>query len=70
MQPFFLRRIKSEVLTDLPQMSEEVIQVPMAVRQQKVYFQLVADYKQRAKEVICISSFVLSFYFSRGMENR
>jgi SNF2 family DNA or RNA helicase len=69
MQPFFLRRIKSEVLTDLPQMSEEVIQVPMAVRQQKVYL-LVADYKQRAKEVICISSFVLSFYFSRGMENR
>jgi hypothetical protein len=26
--------------------------VPMATRQQEVYFQLVADYKQRAKEVI------------------
>ena len=52
MKPFFLRRLKSEVLTDLPQKSEEVIRVPMATRQQEVYFQLVADYKQRAKEVI------------------
>ena len=51
MKPFFLRRLKSEVLTDLPQKSEEVIRVSMAPRQQDAYFQLVSDYKQRAKEV-------------------
>jgi len=51
MKPFFLRRLKSEVLTDLPQKTEEVIRVPMNSQQQEVYFQYVSDYKQRAKEV-------------------
>jgi SWI/SNF-related matrix-associated actin-dependent regulator 1 of chromatin subfamily A len=35
MKPFFLRRLKSEVLTDLPQKSEEVIRVPMNPQQQE-----------------------------------
>ena len=56
MKPFFLRRLKSEVLTDLPQKSEEVIRVSMAPRQQDAYFQLVSDYKQRAKEVLRVLS--------------
>ena len=51
MKPFFLRRLKSEVLTDLPQKSEEVIKVPMIPHQQEAYFKLVGDYKQRAKDV-------------------
>jgi SWI/SNF-related matrix-associated actin-dependent regulator 1 of chromatin subfamily A len=51
MKPFFLRRLKSEVLTDLPQKSEEVMRVPMTQQQQDSYFQRVADYKLRAKQV-------------------
>ena len=53
MKPFFLRRLKSEVLTDLPQKSEEVLRVSMTQQQQEAYFELVSDYKQRAKEVLC-----------------
>jgi SNF2 family DNA or RNA helicase len=51
MKPFFLRRLKSEVLTDLPCKTEEVIRVPMSTAQHDLYFQLVADYKERARRV-------------------
>lgn len=51
MKPFFLRRLKSEVLTELPKKTEEVIRVPMVPRQQEIYFNLVSDYKERAKAV-------------------
>jgi SWI/SNF-related matrix-associated actin-dependent regulator 1 of chromatin subfamily A len=51
MQPFFLRRLKSEVLTALPQKSEEVIKVPMTAAQHENYFKTVAEYKKRAKDV-------------------
>ncbi|TRY77180.1 hypothetical protein TCAL_10932 [Tigriopus californicus] len=51
MKPFFLRRLKSEVLTELPKKTEEVIRVPMLPRQQEIYFNLVSDYKERAKAV-------------------
>eukprot|EP00094_Tigriopus_californicus_P011326 TCALIF_10932-PA protein Name:"Similar to smarcad1 SWI/SNF-related matrix-associated actin-dependent regulator of chromatin subfamily A containing DEAD/H box 1 (Xenopus tropicalis)" AED:0.09 eAED:0.09 QI:336/0.88/1/1/1/1/10/119/802 len=52
MKPFFLRRLKSEVLTELPKKTEEVIRVPMLPRQQEIYFNLVSDYKERAKASI------------------
>lgn len=63
MKPFFLRRLKSEVLTDLPQKTEEVIRVPMVPQQQEAYFQLVTDYKQRAKEVQ-INDFIVLVVFN------
>ncbi len=51
MKPFFLRRLKTEVLTDLPKKSEEVMRIPMNPEQKEAYFKRVADYKKRAKQV-------------------
>ena len=51
MKPFFLRRLKSEVLTALPAKNEEVLKVPMTQAQHETYFRLVQTYKQRAKDV-------------------
>lgn len=51
MKPFFLRRLKSEVLTALPAKCEEVLKVPMSEGQQDIYFKTVAQYKKRAKEL-------------------
>merc|ERR1719312_2024919 len=51
MKPFFLRRLKADVLTDLPKKSTSVERVPMSTRQAELYFQLVADYKDRAAKL-------------------
>ncbi len=51
MRPFFLRRLKSEVLTDLPKKTESVMRVPLSDSQQQLYRSLVADYKERARAV-------------------
>jgi len=51
MKPFFLRRLKSEVLGNLPKKSEEVIKVPMTQGQHEAYFKMVAEYKKRAKDI-------------------
>jgi len=51
MKPFFLRRLKSEVLTALPQKQEQVIKVPMCQSQHELYFKMVAEYKRRAKDI-------------------
>ena len=51
MKPFFLRRLKSEVLKDLPAKTSEVQTVPMATNQHEMYFEKVAKYKKRAKEM-------------------
>jgi SNF2 family DNA or RNA helicase len=51
MTPFFLRRLKSEVLTDLPEKIEELKRVPMAQQQEQLYSRFIEDYKKRAKEV-------------------
>ena len=40
-----------QVLTDLPQKTEEIIKVPMTAAQEDLYFQLVSDYKERARRV-------------------
>ncbi|KAB7507472.1 Actin-dependent regulator of chromatin subfamily A [Armadillidium nasatum] len=37
MAPFFLRRLKEDVLKDLPTKSDEVFHVPMSERQEKMY---------------------------------
>jgi len=51
MKPFFLRRLKKDVLTDLPKKSEELVKISMLPRQQRLYFELVTSYKNRAKEL-------------------
>jgi len=50
MKPFFLRRLKTEVLKNLPKKTEEVIKVPLTSIQHENYFKMVAEYKKRAKD--------------------
>ena len=57
MKPFFLRRLKSEVLGNLPEKTEEIIKVPMTEAQHETYFKLVQEYKKRAKDVSSNSHF-------------
>merc|ERR1719270_2459002 len=52
MKPFFLRRLKADVLTDLPKKSTSVERVPMADRQSQIYYKLVSDYKDRAAKMM------------------
>jgi len=51
MKPFFLRRLKADVLTDLPQKTATVERVPMSTRQAELYYKMVADYKDRAAKI-------------------
>jgi len=51
MKPFFLRRLKKDVLTDLPKKTDRLIRVPMVERQNRLYYELVSSYKDRAKEM-------------------
>ena len=55
MKPFFLRRLKTEVLKNLPKKTEEVIKVPLTSIQHENYFKMVAEYKKRAKDVSLIT---------------
>ena len=63
MKPFFLRRLKSEVLTDLPHKTSSMETVPMATTQHTMYFDRVARYKKRAAEVCFVYSSLLLFRF-------
>ena len=65
MKPFFLRRLKADVLTDLPKKSTSVERVPMADRQSQMYYKLVSDYKDRAAKV---SNFVNCLIVKRNMK--
>ncbi|PAA60243.1 hypothetical protein BOX15_Mlig005593g2 [Macrostomum lignano] len=47
MRPFFLRRTKAQVLTQLPAKTEEVMLVPMTERQRHEYQELVASLRRR-----------------------
>merc|ERR1719273_146910 len=51
MKPFFLRRLKTDVLKHLPPKHEEVIKVAMTQYQHEAYFKLVGEYKKRAKDI-------------------
>jgi len=51
MKPFFLRRLKVDVLTDLPNKNTTLERVPMSQRQSELYYQLVSDYKDRAAKM-------------------
>lgn len=50
MRPFVLRRLKSEVLRDLPEKSDRVIKCPMVDKQQKMYRNLVAEFSAEADQ--------------------
>lgn len=56
MKPFVLRRLKEDVLKDLPKKSEETIMCPMSGRQAKLYKRLAdsfsRDIKDRTNEVL------------------
>ena len=49
--PFILRRMKSEVLTELPPKIEHVTPVPFAEEQKKLYLAAVADAKQKLRAI-------------------
>ena len=51
MKPFFLRRLKADVLKALPEKTIELLKVPMTTEQHMTYFRLVQEYKKRAKDV-------------------
>lgn len=52
MKPFILRRVKDDVLKQLPKKSQEVIFCDMHVRQEKEYNKLLAFYKNKKDELI------------------
>ncbi|RXG73219.1 SWI/SNF-related matrix-associated actin-dependent regulator [Armadillidium vulgare] len=49
MAPFFLRRLKEDVLKDLPTKSDEVFHVPMSERQEKMYNTTVQVFEQASR---------------------
>ena len=51
MKPFFLRRLKADVLTDLPEKTTSLEKVAMSEKQSQIYYKLVSDYKDRAAKV-------------------
>ena len=51
MKPFFLRRLKSDVLTDLPKKVATLEKISMSEKQSQIYYKLVSDYKERAARV-------------------
>ena len=51
MKPFFLRRLKADVLTDLPEKITSLEKVLMSEKQSQIYYKLVSDYKDRAAKV-------------------
>ena len=52
MKPFILRRLKTEVLKQLPQKTEEIIYCDMSSRQEKEYNNLVAYFKKRKDDFL------------------
>lgn len=51
MKPFILRRVKNEVLRQLPKKTEEIILCDMTTHQQKEYSRLIANYKNRQDQL-------------------
>lgn len=49
MKPFVLRRLKADVLKDLPKKTEEVVKVPLVARQVRLYSKLVDSFKREIK---------------------
>ena len=51
MKPFFLRRLKSDVLKDLPAKKERVETIPMSTKQKRIYESLVEKLSKKALEM-------------------
>lgn len=51
MKPFVLRRLKKDVLQDLPKKNDFVISVPLAPTQREQYDNLVNTFQQASKSV-------------------
>lgn len=54
MKPFVLRRLKEDVLQDLPKKTDCVIHVPMAPTQRERYEELVNTFQSASKDVSLI----------------
>ncbi|XP_071455497.1 SWI/SNF-related matrix-associated actin-dependent regulator of chromatin subfamily A containing DEAD/H box 1 homolog [Hetaerina americana] len=52
MRPFFLRRLKQDVLQDLPSKTEKVIYVPLVESQKGQYDNLIGQYSKDAEEIV------------------
>lgn len=50
MKPFVLRRLKSEVLSDLPAKSDEVAVCPMLEIQNNMYKNLISEFSEEADQ--------------------
>lgn len=51
MKPFVLRRLKRDVLQDLPKKTDELVKVPLAPTQLEQYENLVCHFQNVGKEV-------------------
>lgn len=51
MKPFVLRRLKQDVLQDLPKKTDSVIHVPMTPTQKERYEELVDTFQNASKDV-------------------
>lgn len=51
MRPFVLRRLKSQVLRDLPYKKDEIIRCTLIEKQQSMYNKLVAQFSAEASEI-------------------
>jgi len=51
MRPFVLRRLKSEVLRDLPYKKDEITRCELIEKQRKIYDRLVAQFSAEASEI-------------------
>lgn len=51
MKPFVLRRLKQDVLQDLPKKIDTVIEVPLAPTQRERYEELVNTFQNASKDV-------------------
>lgn len=54
MKPFVLRRLKVDVLKDLPIKTEELIKCPMIAKQKEMYTNLVAEFSAEAKKSLTV----------------
>lgn len=50
MKPFVLRRLKNDVLKDLPKKSEETVRCPLSESQAKLYKRIVDSFKREIKD--------------------
>lgn len=50
MKPFVLRRLKEDVLKDLPKKSEETVECPLTASQARLYERLVDSFKREIKD--------------------